>query len=469
MMAQPPMTEAAPVQPAAAPESAGLGVPPAQSAPAEDFLGVPSEDMPFGDTAETDEGAFQFDFLGGTQQQAAPEGPAPAVGAETPLAGPAAPAGATAMAATEPPASAPIPGFGPAVPPLDTAVAQPPESMNFAAEGWPTQAAAPDAPTMAAPEGWAPAPGVTPIEGGAAPAAMPWGAAPGQPGQPGAPVAQPWAQQGAMPADAQAAQPWGQAPGAPAPMMQQPWGQPVQPGQPMDPAQPWGQAPGAAAPMMQQPWGQPAQPGQPMPMDPAQPWGQPAQPGQPMDPAQPWGQPAQPGVWPAPGQYPQQAQPWGAPGAQPMAGYPAEAAPAHETPSSSSDEAVDASLFGGAPAATADGAAAVPRMRPRRPRERNALRELIGAAVGGFLGLFVAYYLLNLIGGEQFNMFDIPLPGIKHTQHNNSGKKKATKARRDEASTLPPGAREGRPAVATSESAGELRLYSDEFLRAIKS
>jgi hypothetical protein len=148
---------------------------------------------------------------------------------------------------------------------------------------------------------------------------------------------------------------------------------------------------------------------------------------------------------PMPGAYPAPDQGYGAPAEAPAA-----------------DEAVDASLlgFGGQAAGAAEGGAAVPRMvRPRRPRERNQLRELIGAAVGGFLGLFVAYYLLNLFGGEQFNMFDIYLPGVKHTYHDTT-KKKTTKRRSDS------DARVVRPSSA-GEAAGELRLYSVEFGEAL--
>jgi hypothetical protein len=413
---QPQQPAAQTPSPSAAEATPVQAVAPAETPSGSEFIGMPSEDTPFGETAEaSDQGDYQLDFLNPTSHEAI-EGPAPVVGAETPLAGVEAPPDATAMAATEAPIAAPVPGFEPGTPAVDTVVPQTPESMQYAGEGWGAQPAS-GMPPQATPEAWggaapaAPAPGIDP-NAPAAPGAVPWGA-PGV--QPGAPVAQPWGQQPGTPA------PEG------APMAQQPWG--LQPGAPMP----------EGVPMGQQPWG--PQPGMP------QQW--------------PGAQSGAPGAWQAPSQYAPQAQPWGAPSMQqpipgayaaPDQGY----GPHAEAPAT--DEAVDASVFGG-PAVAAEGAA-VPRMvRPRRPRERNQLRELIGAAVGGFLGLFVAYYLLNLFGGEQFNMFDIYLPGVKHTYHETT-KKKTTKRRSDS------DARAVRP-HSPGEAAGELRLYSVEFGEAV--
>lgn len=38
--------------------------------------------------------------------------------------------------------------------------------------------------------------------------------------------------------------------------------------------------------------------------------------------------------------------------------------------------------------------------------------QLVGVVGGGVLGLAIGYYLLNWIGGPQFNFLDIPLPGL---------------------------------------------------------
>lgn len=52
------------------------------------------------------------------------------------------------------------------------------------------------------------------------------------------------------------------------------------------------------------------------------------------------------------------------------------------------------------------------RPRPRRRRERNPIRDLLGAVIGGALGLAVTYLGLCYIGGPQFNMLELPLPGL---------------------------------------------------------
>lgn len=430
-----PMAPAAQSPPFAPSEMPGgaFGAAPEQEAAGEEFMGLPGEEA-----EESDEGALQFDFLNRIDSGQAPaeqppvaalEGQMPIVAAETPLAGPAAPAAGTAMAATEPAAAAPPPGFESAPPAMDTMVPQQPEAMHFATPGagedWTGQTMA-DAPTRAAPEGWAGmAGGVTPIS--QAPAAPPWGAA----AQSGAAPAQPW---GTPPAEAAPAAPWGAPPQEAAPA--QPWGAP--PPEAASAAPPWGQAP--AVPTVE------------------------------AAPAQPWGQPAAP--W---GQVPQ-AQPWGAPGAQPMPGAPVypgtpEQAPQHDLDHQIADEGVDPALLGfgghsamaaaGAPGAV-PGAEAMPRVGRRRRKERSPLRDLIGAGVGGFFGLFIAYYLLSLINSD-YNVFELQLPGIR------TGSSKAKKANRprkpeNEGAALP-----SLQDDKTQTGAGHLRLYSDEFVRLITS
>ncbi len=55
----------------------------------------------------------------------------------------------------------------------------------------------------------------------------------------------------------------------------------------------------------------------------------------------------------------------------------------------------------------------------RRPagkrREKSLARELIGAVIGGFVGLALGYYLLNYFGGERFHFVEVYLPGVQHT------------------------------------------------------
>ena len=53
--------------------------------------------------------------------------------------------------------------------------------------------------------------------------------------------------------------------------------------------------------------------------------------------------------------------------------------------------------------------------RPAR-RSNGLLGNLVGVVGGGFLGLAAGYYLLNLFGGPRFNLLEIPLPFIAHTQ-----------------------------------------------------
>jgi hypothetical protein len=52
----------------------------------------------------------------------------------------------------------------------------------------------------------------------------------------------------------------------------------------------------------------------------------------------------------------------------------------------------------------------------RRRKGPGLLGHAVGIVGGGFLGLALGYYLLNLIGGERFNFLNIWLPGIRHTQ-----------------------------------------------------
>jgi hypothetical protein len=156
------------------------------------------------------------------------------------------------------------------------------------------------------------------------------------------------------------------------------------------------------------------------------------------------------------------------------------AAPGYPSPDQAgapAADSVDPSLFGGA-AATAEGGEAMPRLatRPRMRRERSAIRDMIGAGVGGFLGLALAYYLLNLFGGPQFNMFDIWLPFVKHTYKQPKKKMVRQKLENAPGSAFPNFQKahdEEEKAKAKPESgamhqpSGELRLYSAEFVRLI--
>ena len=56
--------------------------------------------------------------------------------------------------------------------------------------------------------------------------------------------------------------------------------------------------------------------------------------------------------------------------------------------------------------------------KQHRRKQKSVLREMIGAVLGGFLGLAVGYYLLNWIGGPRFDFLKIYLPGVPHaSQH----------------------------------------------------
>ena len=69
--------------------------------------------------------------------------------------------------------------------------------------------------------------------------------------------------------------------------------------------------------------------------------------------------------------------------------------------------------------ATADrGDASAPSSMAARPRrkEKNVARELLGAVIGGVVGLSIGYYGLNFFGGDQFDFLNVWLPGVGHTQ-----------------------------------------------------
>lgn len=51
-----------------------------------------------------------------------------------------------------------------------------------------------------------------------------------------------------------------------------------------------------------------------------------------------------------------------------------------------------------------------------RRRSGGVFGNLVGIVGGGLLGLAAGYYLLNWFGGSQFNLLEIPLPFIAHTQ-----------------------------------------------------
>jgi hypothetical protein len=51
----------------------------------------------------------------------------------------------------------------------------------------------------------------------------------------------------------------------------------------------------------------------------------------------------------------------------------------------------------------------------RQRSNKSVLGQAIGVVLGGLLALPIAYYALNLIRGEQFDWFSVPLPFAPHT------------------------------------------------------
>lgn len=62
--------------------------------------------------------------------------------------------------------------------------------------------------------------------------------------------------------------------------------------------------------------------------------------------------------------------------------------------------------------------------RRKRKREKSAAKEIVGAILGGFLGLAIGYYTLNYLGGERFDFMNIYLPGVPHTEQHRDSKDK---------------------------------------------
>lgn len=62
--------------------------------------------------------------------------------------------------------------------------------------------------------------------------------------------------------------------------------------------------------------------------------------------------------------------------------------------------------------------------RRKRKREKSAAKEIVGAILGGFLGLAIGYYMLNYLGGERFDFMKIYLPGVPHTEQHRDSKDK---------------------------------------------
>ncbi len=72
--------------------------------------------------------------------------------------------------------------------------------------------------------------------------------------------------------------------------------------------------------------------------------------------------------------------------------------------------------FAAAPSGDADQADGSEAVRTqRRRRERGGMKDMVGAIFGGAAGLLITYYFLNLFGGARFDMFNVYLPGVKHT------------------------------------------------------
>lgn len=63
----------------------------------------------------------------------------------------------------------------------------------------------------------------------------------------------------------------------------------------------------------------------------------------------------------------------------------------------------------------ADEGRPAPVPRRKKKKQKSALREMVGAILGGFLGLAIGYYLLNWIGGPRFDFMEFYLPGVPHT------------------------------------------------------
>ena len=67
---------------------------------------------------------------------------------------------------------------------------------------------------------------------------------------------------------------------------------------------------------------------------------------------------------------------------------------------------------------SSEGTAVTPsfaRPRRRKSKEKSGIRWVLESLLGGFMGLVLGYYLLNLCFGAQFNLLKIPLPFCPHT------------------------------------------------------
>ncbi len=97
----------------------------------------------------------------------------------------------------------------------------------------------------------------------------------------------------------------------------------------------------------------------------------------------------------------------------------AAAAGAAVDPASPAASGIDAPFWGGGDVSSpsnGDAPKSLSTARPRRRKEKSAVKEMVGAIIGGFVGLSIGYYGLNYFGDARFDFLNIWLPGVAHTE-----------------------------------------------------